>query len=255
MKVRVTNIQRFSLHDGPGIRTTIFLKGCTLKCPWCANPENINFEIEDYYDYENKKSGRYGYDIDSKELEKIVLKDKVFYENNGGVTFSGGEPLMQIDNLEDLLINLKNKNVNICMETALFVKKEFLEKALKYIDTFFVDIKILDKDECKNILNGDINLYYENLNLLFKNNCNVIFRIPMINEYTLTPKNVELIFQLLNRFKPKEIQVFKIHNLAEHKYKTLNKKIEKYQELSTSEVEEFINQIKKLNINVKEIKL
>ena len=80
-KVLVTNIQRFSLHDGPGIRTTVFFKGCNLRCPWCANPENINFEKEEYIDLEKKTSGIFGYDIEIEKLEQEILKDKVFYGN------------------------------------------------------------------------------------------------------------------------------------------------------------------------------
>ena len=93
MKVRITDIQHFSLHDGPGIRTTVFLKGCSLKCPWCANPECISSEIQ----------GEFGYDISLEELEKEILKDEPYYKTGGGVTFSGGEPLLQIKNYEELL--------------------------------------------------------------------------------------------------------------------------------------------------------
>lgn len=76
MKVIVNDIQRFSLHDGPGIRTTIFFKGCNLKCPWCSNPENIDFKIVEY-NYQNQK-GTYGYEIELEDLEKEILKDKRF---------------------------------------------------------------------------------------------------------------------------------------------------------------------------------
>ena len=125
MTVRITNIQHFSLDDGPGIRTTIFLKGCNLTCPWCCNPENINFEIENYIHNNQKES--FGYDIPLEELEKEILKDEVFYsENDGGVTFSGGEPLLQIKELEPLLKSLRSKNINICFETALCVPSELL---------------------------------------------------------------------------------------------------------------------------------
>ena len=78
MSVRITNIQRFSLHDGPGIRTTVFLKGCNLHCPWCCNPENIDFNIEHYV--ENGLEKDFGYDIDLEDLEREVLKDEAFYD-------------------------------------------------------------------------------------------------------------------------------------------------------------------------------
>ena len=110
MKVRISNIQRFSLHDGEGIRTTIFLKGCNLRCPWCANPENIDFEFTKYKNKDTKEEGIFGKDIDNLELYNEIIKDKEFYkDSNGGVTFSGGEPLIQIRKLEPLLAKLKKK--------------------------------------------------------------------------------------------------------------------------------------------------
>ena len=159
MTVRVTNIQHFSLDDGPGIRTTVFLKGCNLTCPWCCNPENISFEIENYIHNSQKES--FGYDISLEELEKEILKDEVFYvENNGGVTFSGGEPLLQIRELKPLLKSLRSKNINICFETSLSASSDLLKIAIEYIDEIFIDMKILDKKEAKNVLNLDLDLYY-----------------------------------------------------------------------------------------------
>ena len=141
MTVRITNIQHFSLHDGPGIRTTVFLKGCNLTCPWCCNPENINYEIEYYIEDGIEKE--FGYDISLEDLEKEILKDQVYYENDGGVTFSGGEPLLQIKLLEPLLKSLKEKEINICFETALSVPLENLKLAIEYADELFIDVKFI----------------------------------------------------------------------------------------------------------------
>ena len=105
MKVIVSNIQRFCLHDGPGIRTTVFFKGCSLNCPWCANPENIDFNIEEYS--ENGEKKHFGYEISLEELEKEIIKDEDYYMTGGGVTFSGGECLFQFKKIEPLLQKLK----------------------------------------------------------------------------------------------------------------------------------------------------
>ena len=105
-EILISNIQRFSLHDGPGIRTTVFLKGCTLKCPWCANPENILYKSE-AYQTENGRAGVYGQWTTSDELYGEVMKDAVFYAQGGGVTYSGGEPLMQARPLLPLMEKLK----------------------------------------------------------------------------------------------------------------------------------------------------
>lgn len=250
MKVRVTNIQRFSLQDGPGIRTTVFFKGCSIRCPWCANPENISYEIQEYED-EGKK-GIFGYDIELEELEKEILKDEKFYKlNNGGITFSGGEPLLQFEKIEELLKSLKNKKINICVETALFVPEYLLEIALKYVDEFIVDLKILEPEQCKKILNGDIEIYYKNIEKLFQRTENIKIRIPVTLEYTLQEDNKKKILKLLDKQKPKEVELFKIHRLAEKKYKVLKKEMLEYQNVSDEIIQKFLNEILKLGINAK----
>ena len=134
MKVLVSNIQRLSLHDGPGIRTTVFFKGCSLHCPWCANPENININSENYFIKEkclttclktsicNHKGnveclygavGIWGKHYSEEEILKEIKKDKGFYKKDGGVTFSGGEPLLQAKGLVPLLCRLKKEKINI----------------------------------------------------------------------------------------------------------------------------------------------
>ena len=189
MKVIVSNIQRFCLHDGPGIRTTVFFKGCNLRCPWCSNPENINFNIEEY-NYNNQK-GKYGKEYSLDELESEILKDKDYYDTNGGVTFSGGEPLLQFKNIEPLLKKLKEDKINICVETALTVPKEFINIALKYVDEFIIDIKIIDSTSDK--INGNPSLYLDNVKEVYSKNKNIIFRIPLVYDYTYTESNINKI--------------------------------------------------------------
>ena len=254
MKVRYTNIQRFSLNDGPGIRTTVFFKGCNLRCPWCANPENIDYQLTPYIN--ENENGVFGQDIEVLELYEKIIKDKPFYElNNGGVTFSGGEPLLQIKALEPLLQKLKKEKINMCIETALQVPSELVEIAVNYIDEFIVDIKILDEDECKIVLNGNIDLYKKNLEILIQNAQIDIFRIPLVNEYTLKEKNIESIVELLKKYKAKKVEIFKIHNLAESKYKSINKEMKQFSSIEDSKVEDVYNKIKKLNIEVEIIKI
>ena len=148
--ILLTNIQRFSLHDGPGIRTTVFLKGCSLRCPWCSNPENLNPNPEKYVN--NGLSGVYGREYNTDELYIEVVKDLAFYDGDwssleleempGGVTFSGGECLLQMDRLEPLLERLKAEKIHTAVETCLFAPAYQLSIAIKYIDLFYVDIKI-----------------------------------------------------------------------------------------------------------------
>ena len=250
--VVVTNILRFSLHDGPGIRTTVFFKGCNLRCPWCSNPENINFEIENYT-YGNEQ-GIYGYRISLEELFNEVMKDKEFYEDGGGVTFSGGECLFQMERIEPLLKKLKEKNMHICIETALTVPKKFLEIALKYVDLFYVDMKILDENLAKKI-NGNTNIYIENLQLLDSSKKNYIIRIPLVNGYTYTDKNINEIMKTLNKIKPIKVEIFKIHNLAQKKYETLQKEMFKEEEISNEQMQEFKEKIENIKIKCDIIKI
>lgn len=256
MAVRITNIQHFSLEDGPGIRTTVFLKGCNLNCPWCSNPENINFEIENYH--HDNQSEYFGYDISLEDLEKEILKDEVFYGDDGGVTFSGGEPLLQIKELKPLLKSLKNKNINICMETSLAVPADLLKIAIEYVDEIFIDVKILTKEDAKDILNLDTELYLENLELIDKSNIKndkITFRIPLNNEYTLKEDNIKLILNLIQKYPNYKVEIFKTHNLAKNKYESLNKKFIQFSEISDETIDDVYEKISKINSNLTVISL
>lgn len=254
MKVRVTNIQRFCLNDGPGIRTTVFLKGCNLKCPWCANPENIKYEKQEYI--KNGKKGLFGIDMEVEELFNEIQKDKEYYlKSGGGVTFSGGEPLLQSKNLGPLLRKLKENKINIIFESAMMVPCELLDLVIPYVDEFIVDIKILDDELALNKIGGNVKFYYQNIEQLFKQNKKVTFRIPLVKKYTLEDANVEKILKFLKKYKSSKVEIFKIHNLAESKYSSLGMTISKFDEISEEEVENAYKKIKSEGIDVEVIKI
>ena len=119
MKNIITNIQRFCLQDGPGIRTVVFFKGCNLNCPWCSNPENISFDIETSVDREIT----YGKEYNCKDLYDEIIKDKIYYKNSGGVTFSGGEPLWHVFEIKELLEKIKREKISIVFETTLSIPR------------------------------------------------------------------------------------------------------------------------------------
>lgn len=125
--IMVSNIQRMCFHDGPGIRTTVFLKGCSIHCPWCSNPENISFYKEQYS--VNGVCGVYGKEYSGEELISVIKKDEMFFGKDGGVTFSGGEPLMQTEALEGVFAALKKEGINIAVESSMFIPAECLRIA------------------------------------------------------------------------------------------------------------------------------
>ena len=243
--ILLTNIQRFSLHDGPGIRTTVFLKGCSLRCPWCSNPENIHPFQEPYK--KDGVEGVYGRYYSPNELVKECMKDRGYYDGSlprdqwnissadqieklpGGVTFSGGEALLQVEALVPVCSSLHDSGVHIAVETALFVPEQNVRLAIDNIDFFYVDMKILDADRCKEIEKGNISLYLNNLNALLTmkdtdgKGAPVVIRVPVIGGYTNSRENRDAVKELLDKYRDRvlKVELIKEHNLGESKYKSL----------------------------------
>jgi len=215
MSVMITNIQRMCFDDGPGIRTTVFLKGCSIHCPWCSNPENMEFQKQ------TSEECEYGRLYGPEELWHVLKKDRDFWGEDGGVTFSGGEPLMQAPSLEEVWRFLKKEKIHIAVETALFVPTDYLRTAMGYVDFFYVDVKLLEKSECRRVLGGDVELYLKNVELLAKSRRPVHFRVPCSEEYVLQEENVKRLTEFFDRYASCPVQIFSIHNLGEHKYRSL----------------------------------
>lgn len=245
----VTNIQRFSLHDGPGIRTTVFLKGCSLRCPWCSNPENISAVTEKYQDGE--KNGVYGKRLALSEIYNEVIKDRIFYENEGGVTFSGGEPLLFTKDLEPLLSRLKAERISIAVETALFAPVENIEQSLQYVDFYCVDIKIIDKEKCHKILGGNIDVYKGNINRILSSNVKILFRLPLIAPYTTNESNIYSIAEFCQENRINFLELIKGHNLAEKKYISLNRDMYNVPEISDMQIQKISNIFAERGISTK----
>lgn len=255
MKPLISNIQRFSVHDGPGIRTTVFFKGCSLHCPWCANPENISFNNEFY------KSGQelvpWGKYFDEDSLYEKVTLDRAFYDKDGGVTFSGGEPLLFLTCYENLLKRVKQEGISIGVETALFVPEENVTWLSQYVDFYYVDLKILIEEECKNILGGCLKKFLRNLEWLHQNVSKekIIYRIPIVPSITDMEENIVQICKILEKYPPKHVEIFGVHNLGKRKYELLKKKVPYYgkvlddkliiikRRLENREVKVYINEI------------
>lgn len=240
--ILLTNIQRFSLHDGPGIRTTVFLKGCSIHCPWCCNPENLLHREQRYVkmDHNGKveEEGTYGKWYSPDELYSEVIKDKAFYGScnansatyldslPGGVTFSGGECMLQMKELDPMLQRLNDEQIHTIVETSLFCSSVQLSIAIKHIELFYVDIKVLNDDLCSSSLGGRIELYKNNLVTLLNSGKPVVFRLPVIGGYTDSEENRKAVVELIES-KAKsysnllKIEILKEHNLGTNKYQAL----------------------------------
>lgn len=240
--ILLTNIQRFSLHDGPGIRTTVFLKGCSIHCPWCSNPENLLHREQRYVkmDHNGKveEKGTYGKWYSPDELYSEVIKDKAFYGScnansatyldslPGGVTFSGGECMLQMKELDPMLQRLNDEQIHTIVETSLFCSSVQLSIAIKHIDLFYVDIKVLNDDLCSSSLGGRMELYKNNLVTLLNSGKPVVFRLPVIGGYTDSEENRKAVVELIES-KAKsysnllKIEILKEHNLGTNKYQSL----------------------------------
>jgi len=159
-----------------------------------------------------------------------ILKDKLNYETGEGVTFSGGEPLLQIKDLEPLL---KRLDINICFEIALFVNENLVKIANEYADELIIDIKMLNHENVKNVLGANINYFLSNLNLIDLSK--LTFRIP-VTKYSLSDSSQ--ICELIKTHQPKKIEIFRLHNLAKRKYEILNKEFYA-EDITDSQINDF----------------
>lgn len=271
MKANIFNIQKFSVHDGPGIRTTVFFKGCPLKCIWCHNPESQNAIQEILYDknkctfcgncikecknnaieiINNKlitnmdkcsftgdciicciNSARQiaGKEYTVEDVMKEALKDSVFYKNSkGGVTLSGGEPLIQVDFVEDLLIRLKKENIHTAVDTCGAVNFETLERVSKYTDLFLYDLKSMDDN--KHILYTGVSNknIIDNLIKLTQIHNNINLRLPLIEGFNADENHIIEILELIKNTNIKKINLLPYHDIAIHKYEKLGRSYDSY---------------------------
>lgn len=178
----VFDIQRASLHDGPGIRTTVFLKGCPLRCAWCHNPESQRFRPE------KGISGKtYGVRMSVESVMDQVLADKDYYDlSNGGMTLSGGEPTAQFAFCKELLAAAKAEGIHTCLDTCGHLQTEKLAELLPLVDLFHYDFKASDSNTHKRFTGVDNELILNNLAFLRSSGVRIILRCPQIHEVNQT---------------------------------------------------------------------
>lgn len=264
---KVFDIRRFSTHDGAGIRTTVFLKGCPLHCAWCQNPEGISLKKHLMYfeskcigcgtchrlapeqvNWEkNRPSFHYGdtdkewdllikacpgaalsmdcVDMTIDEVMNRICSDRVFYVHGGGVTLSGGEPLLQSKFALSLLQCCRNEGIHTAIETSAYVPSEVWQNMIPWVDTVFVDCKLIDNELHKKYTRVGNQRILENINWLLtsKFRAKATVRTPMIPGITATEENIKGISHfVVSLYKDVKYELLNYNPLAEAKYKLVD---------------------------------
>ena len=237
---RIFNIQRYSLNDGQGIRTVVFFKGCPHRCPWCANPESLSPRIETVrreskclrcvrcrQDADECPSGAWehiGRDVTLEQLERDVLKDEIFFRaSGGGVTLSGGEVLMQAEFATRFLQRLRQLGIRTAIETAGDTAFSRLLPLAQACDEVLFDLKIMDAERAREVLNINQPRVLDNFQRLLKEGIRVTPRLPLIPGFTLTDENVAQILAFLAPLPIAEVHLLPFHQYGEPKYHQLDK--------------------------------
>ena len=216
---RIFDIQKYSIHDGPGIRTIVFLKGCPLRCKWCCNPESQNREIQTMH--QGGKIKIVGRDVTVGEVIEEVKKDSVHYHrSDGGMTLSGGECLMQPTFASALLQAAQELGINTAIESTGFAKFEMIEqKILPWLDLYLMDIKHMNSKKHKLFTGQPNELILENARKITNSGQKLIVRVPVIPTFNDTPEEIYAIAQFARSLNGvNEIDLLPYHRLGQDKY-------------------------------------
>ena len=230
----------YSVHDGPGIRTTVFFKGCPLSCKWCHNPESLEKEPQGFFNKEkcikcghcdNCPTGAretIGYEITIPELLKEINKDLLFYEQSGGgVTFSGGEPFYQAEFLLEALDECRKEHINTAIDTSGFCDTNVLLEAAEKANYILYDIKFIDSEKHEKYCGAPNNLIVQNLLRLADTKVKLLLRIPVIPAINDDMAEMTGIYNLIKDFNNIEIvHILPYHNIHAAKYGRIGKHYE-----------------------------
>ncbi len=226
VKGRIFDIQRFSVHDGPGIRTIVFLKGCFLRCKWCCNPESQEYKIQTME--MNGKEKTVGKDVTVGEIMEILRRDMPYYRRSGGgVTLSGGEFLCQNRFAKALLCECKKNGINTAVETTAFADFEIIRRVLPYIDTVLMDIKHINSNKHKAFTGRPNEQILENAKKIAALAKELIIRVPVIPTFNDTEEEIKEIAEFAKSLETvQRLHLLPYHNFGADKYKGLGRTYE-----------------------------
>ena len=221
VKGTVAEIQRYSVHDGPGIRSLVFLKGCPLRCKWCCNPENISRGIQTMMvQGETKTVGR---ELTVAEVMAEIRKDRIYYRRSGGgVTLSGGEALSQPEFALALLQACKREGVHTAIETSGFADFSVFESVLPFLDYVMFDIKHVEEEKHKEFTGQSNRLILENVMKVAEKAKELVIRVPVIPTFNDTIPEILMISLFAAQIPGvKRMHLLPYHRLGESKYQGL----------------------------------
>lgn len=205
---RVFDVQRFCVHDGPGIRTTVFLAGCPLRCAWCQNPEAFR---------SNQAAA-----LTPREILAEVLEDRAYYEvSGGGLTLSGGEPLLHPTPVRALLEQAKAHGLHTCVQTSGAVPAASLAAVLGLVDLFHFDLKHMDPERHRELTGAGTERIHRNALFLLEQGANVQFRMPLLPGLNDDANNLDRVADFLAKHGVRELRLVPYHRLYLGKYTAL----------------------------------
>lgn len=223
VKGRIFDIQRYSIHDGGGIRTIVFLKGCPLRCKWCCNPEGQHYNVEKMTLGGKEKT--VGQDVTVGEIIDIVERDRIYYRRSGGgLTLSGGESLTQPDFAVALLKTAKERGINTAMESTGFADFSVISRYLPYLDLYLMDIKHMNSAKHKEFTSQPNELILENAKKITDAGTRLIVRTPVIPTFNATKEEIGEIAKFASSLKGvTQMHILPYHRIGTDKYKGLNR--------------------------------
>ena len=226
MKGLVFDIKHFALHDGPGIRQTVFFKGCPLRCVWCHNPESWSNNIQEFRNI--RKIGSQKFEVTEligkwytiEEVLSGIKKDIPFYnQSGGGVTFSGGEPILQHEFVAELAKKCKEQNIHTLLDTCGYAKYDHFQKINPFIDLYYYDVKHVNNEKHKRYTGVGTEFILSNLEKLITDNKNIVIRIPIIPGFNNHENDIVEITKVLKDFGLNKLDILPYHEIGKTKFK------------------------------------